>query len=63
MIALCDRRVVDVDAVGDDRHLAAGLGELVELVGDPSGFGRRAGAELGRQHREGRGPDRCRDDQ
>ena len=41
-----DGGVVDVDAVGDDRDLAAGLGEVVELFGDPAGLGARSGAEV-----------------
>ena len=29
-------RIVDIDAVGHDGHLATGLGQLVELLGDPA---------------------------
>ena len=55
--SLLDLRVVDVDAVGDDGDLAAGLGEVVELLGDPARLGGGAGAEVGRQHRERRAAD------
>ena len=34
-----DGGVVDVDAVGDDGDLAAGLGEVVEPLGDAAGLG------------------------
>ena len=47
-----DLGVVDVDVVGDDGDLAAGLGQVVELLGHSAGFGGGAGAEVGRQHRE-----------
>ncbi len=56
-------RIVDVDPVGDDRQLPTGLGQPVELAGDPSRFGGGPGAEVGRQHRECRTADRCRDDE
>ena len=52
-----DLRVVDVDVVGDDGDLAAGLGQVVELLGDPARLGGGAGAEVGRQHRERRAAD------
>ena len=47
--AALDLRVGDVDAVGDDGELAAGLGQVVELVGDSPGLGGAPGAEVGRQ--------------
>ena len=61
-----DLGVVDVDVVGDDGDLPAGLGEVVELLGHAARLGGRAGAEVGRQHRErgaadGRGHDQQRD--
>ena len=40
-----DGGIVDVDAVGDDGDLAAGLGEVVELLGDAAGLGAGPGAE------------------
>ncbi len=58
-----DLRVVDVDVVGDDGDLAAGLGQVVELLGDSAGLGGGAGAEVGRQHREGGAADGGGDDQ
>ena len=46
-----------------DDDLTTGLGEVVQLVGDPTGLGRRAGAELGRQHVErGAADDRGHDE-
>ena len=47
--AALDLRVVDVDAVGDDGQLPAGLGQVVELVSDAPGLGGAPGAEVGRQ--------------
>jgi len=48
-----------VEFAGDDHDVPLrSLRQLVELVGDASRFRRRAGAELGRQHREGRRSDR-----
>ena len=55
--AVGDRGVVDVDAVGDDGDLAAGLGEVVEALGDLAALGGATGAEVGRQHRERRAAD------
>ena len=52
-----DLRVVDVDVVGDDGDLATGLGQVVELLGDSARLGGGAGAEVGRQDREGRAAD------
>ena len=52
-----DGGVVDVDAVGDDGDLAAGLGEVVEPLGDAAGFGAGSGAEARGEHREGRAAD------
>ena len=52
-----DGGVVDVDAVGDDGDLAAGLGEVVEPLGDAARFGARSGAEARGEHGEGRAAD------
>ncbi len=52
-----DRGVVDVDAVHDDGDLPAGLGEVVEALGDLPALGGAPGAELRRQDRERRTPD------
>ena len=58
-----DGGVVDVDAVGDDGDLAAGLGEVVEPLGDAAGFGAGSGAEARGEHREGRAADGAGADQ
>ena len=58
-----DLRIVDVDAVGDDRQLPTRPGQVVELLGDPAGLGRRSRPEVGRQDRERRAADGGRDDE
>ena len=55
-----DGGVVDVDAVGDDGDLAAGLGEVVEALGDAAGFGAGSGAEARRRARRRPSCRRCR---
>ena len=57
------RGIIDVDAVGDDRDLAAGLGEVVEPLGDAARFGAGSGTETGGEHREGRASDGAGPDQ
>ena len=54
MRSCTDPGIVDVDAVGHDGDLAAGLVEVVELLGDPTRLRGGAGAEVRGQHRERR---------